>query len=281
MILVAGGTGRLGAVLVPRLTTRGEQVRVLTRAPSRAAHLTGVEVVVGDVRRPADLAPAVRGVTAVVSAVHGFAGPGHVSPESVDRDGNAHLIDAARSVGARVVLLSVIGAAPTHPLGLFRMKAAAEEALQRSSLPWTIVRSGAFLEFYQDLMRRSAGRSGRPIVPGRGTNPVQFCLVAEVAAAVETALRDSASKVVELDGPTMTMNEVAASAVSDVTSRGRPPRHVPRAVLRGLAVARSSPVGRQAQAALVMDTYDLRTGQPAQAVPGTGLKRPTPGGTFR
>jgi uncharacterized protein YbjT (DUF2867 family) len=270
MILVAGGTGRLGAVLVPRLTARGEQVRVLTREPSRAAHLAGVEVVVGDVRRPADLAPAVRGVAAVVSAVHGFAGPGHVSPESVDRDGNAHLIDAASSVGARFVLLSVIGAAPTHPLGLFRMKAAAEGALLRSSLPCTIIRSGAFLEFYQDLMRRSAGRSGRPIVPGRGNNRVQFCLVAEVAAAVETALQGTPSRVVEVDGPAMTMNQVAASAVPDVSSRGRPPRHVPRAVLRCLAVARSSQVGRQAEAALLMDTYDLRTGQPAQTGPASG-----------
>ena len=38
---------------------------------------------------------------------------------------------------------------PTHPLELLRMKAAAERQLQRSDLPWTIVRAEAFLELYQ------------------------------------------------------------------------------------------------------------------------------------
>ena len=54
MILVAGGTGRLGTVLVRRLLAREETVRVLTRDPRRAAHLPGAEVAVGDVRRPED-----------------------------------------------------------------------------------------------------------------------------------------------------------------------------------------------------------------------------------
>ena len=52
MILVAGGTGRLGSELVRRLVAQRESVRVLTRDPARAAHLPGVEVVVGDVRHP-------------------------------------------------------------------------------------------------------------------------------------------------------------------------------------------------------------------------------------
>jgi uncharacterized protein YbjT (DUF2867 family) len=51
------------------------------------------------VRQPADLGAAVQGVSAVVSAFHGFVGPGR-HPASVDRDGNANLIDAATTVGA-------------------------------------------------------------------------------------------------------------------------------------------------------------------------------------
>ena len=39
MILVAGGSGRLGSLLVNRLAAGGESVRVLTRARDRAAHL--------------------------------------------------------------------------------------------------------------------------------------------------------------------------------------------------------------------------------------------------
>lgn len=37
----------------------------------------------------------------VVSAVHGFAGPGGVSPATVDCQGNINLIDAARGRAPR------------------------------------------------------------------------------------------------------------------------------------------------------------------------------------
>jgi hypothetical protein len=52
-------------------------------------------VVVGDVRHPGDLGAAVQDVAAVVSAITGFIGEGHVTPASIDRDGNGNLIGAA------------------------------------------------------------------------------------------------------------------------------------------------------------------------------------------
>lgn len=258
MILVAGGTGRLGSDLVRRLVTDGRQVRVLSRDPRRAAHLVGVDVAVGDVRRPQDLRPAVSGVTAVVSAVHGFSAWG-AGPVAVDRDGNAHLVDAAAGAGAHVVLLSVLDAAPDHPMQLFRMKAAAEDHLRSSGLPWTIVRSGAFLEFYQELLRRTAGRSGRPLIFGRGHNPITFTPIARVAMAVQRALDDPGcrGRIIDVAGPTMTFNQLAATVARDTGDAGEPPRHVPRPVLRLLATAGGTPLGRQAAAALVMDTHDM------------------------
>ena len=68
---------RLGSVLTARLAGQGLAVRVLTRDPSRAAHLAGsnVEVATGDVRDRASVVSAVSGAAVVVSAVHGFAGP--------------------------------------------------------------------------------------------------------------------------------------------------------------------------------------------------------------
>lgn len=258
MIVVAGGTGRLGTVLVGRLLARGEPVRVLTRDPRRAAHLSGAEVAIGDVRRSEEVTAAVAGADAVVSAVHGFAGRG-VSPASVDRDGNACLIDAATKVGAHVVLLSVLGATPTHPIELFRMKAAAEQRLRSAGVPWTIVRAGAFLELYQELMRRSAGRAGRPLVFGRGGNPIAFASVADVADAVERALEDPSCRgaVIEVVTTTLTFNELAAGLEADLGAGAGRPRHVPRSVLRIMSGAGSTTPGRQAAAALVMDTHDM------------------------
>jgi NADH dehydrogenase len=257
VILVAGGTGRLGTELVARLTARGETVRVLTRDPRRAGHLPAAEVVRGDVRRPADVAAAMRDADAVVSAVHGFAGR-RVSPASVDRDGNRCLIRAATTAGAHVVLVSVLGASATHPIELFRMKAAAEESLRAAATPWTIVRAGAFLELYQDLMRRSAGRAGRPLVFGRGDNPVAFASVPDVADAVEQALADPSrrGRVVEVASATLTFNELAGTLEPELGPGAHRPRHVPRPVLRLMATAARTATGRQAQAALVMDTDD-------------------------
>ena len=112
MILVAGGSGRLGTLIVRRLEARGLRVRVLTRDRRRAAHLEGsrVEVIEGDVRDGGSLGAAMVGVSTVVSAIHGFGDIGNVSPASVDRDGNRHLIDAAAAANAAVVLMSIVGA---------------------------------------------------------------------------------------------------------------------------------------------------------------------------
>ena len=122
MIAIAGGTGRLGSLLTRRLSERGLSVRVITRDPARAAHLRDlpVQIVTADVRDRACIPAAVEGAETVVSAVHGFAGPGGVSPQSVDHDGNASLIDAAADLRADVILMSVVGASATHPMELFR-----------------------------------------------------------------------------------------------------------------------------------------------------------------
>ena len=293
MILVAGGTGRLGRLVVAGLAARGERVRVLTRDAVRAGPPSAplVEVVQGDVRDPSTLPPALAGVRVVVSAVHGLVGPGRVTPASVDRDGNANLVAAARAVGAEMVMMSVVGAAPNHSMELFRMKAIAEINLCASGVPWTVVRANAFLELYEELLRRSAGKSNRPLVFGRGENPINFVSVTEVADVVVRAALDPSMRgqTVEVVGPrNLTLNELAAQCQRQAGQRqvgqrqvgqrqvgqgqdgqlqdggvGKAPRHVPRPVLRGLAASRfvvQSGPARLAHAALIMDTTDMTSG---------------------
>ncbi|MDP9334135.1 MAG: SDR family oxidoreductase, partial [Actinomycetota bacterium] len=186
MILLAGGTGRLGTIVVNRLGDRGIQVRVLTRDPSRADHLAGrhVEVVTGDVRDPDSLRRATDGIEVVVSAMHGVTGPRGSSPATVDRDGNVNLIDATKAAGADLVLMSTVGAAADSPMELFRMKHAAEQHAITSGVPTTIVRATAFLELWIEILQKTAGRSGRPLVFGRGANAINFVSVTDVAALV-------------------------------------------------------------------------------------------------
>jgi uncharacterized protein YbjT (DUF2867 family) len=264
MIVVAGGTGTLGTRLVPRLAGQGHAVRVLTRDPARAGHLAGpgVQVVRGDVRDPASVAAALDGAGTVISAVHGFTGTGGVSPVSVDRAGNAHLIAAAARTGAAFILVSVVGAAPGHPIGLFRAKHAAEQALRTSGLPWTIVRATAFMETWATIMGRMLQTSGKILVFGHGDNPINFVSAADVAALTGRAVTDAGlrGQALELGGPdNVTFNQVAAVLLEATGSHGTI-RHIPRPALRAtawLATAIKPALARQARAALAMDTLDM------------------------
>jgi uncharacterized protein YbjT (DUF2867 family) len=248
MILVAGGTGRLGSLVVADLVAAGLPVRVLTRDPSRARHLaSAVEVVGGDVRDRGSVERAVTGASLVVSAVHGFAGPGRVTPDSVDRRGNANLVDAAAAAGADLVLVSGIGASADSPMELFRAKFDAEQHLHASGAASTVVRASAFVELWAEIMTK-------PIVLGRGENPINFVSVHDVAAVVAHAAVDTGwrGRTFEVGGPrNLTFCELAA-LLQDVRGDDRTVRHVPRALLRAL-----SPFVRKARAAVVMDTVDM------------------------
>jgi NADH dehydrogenase len=270
VILVAGGSGTLGSLLVPQLLASGQGVRILTRDADRVGDPDGAELVVGDVRNPADVRRAVAGAGTVVSAVQGLAGPGGVSPASIDRMGNVHLIDAAVEAGADVVLMSVIGASQESPMELFRMKAAAERHLRASAVAWTVVRSSAFLETWTTILEKTAGRSGRPMVFGRGDNPINFVAASDVATLLANAVTDPTTRgrIIEVSGPVdLTLNEVAGEVMR---AAGRPgaPRHLPRGAMKVVAatVGRARPqVGRMVRASLIMDTVDLRRSVPEQA----------------
>jgi NADH dehydrogenase len=222
----------------------------------------GVEVATGDVRDRASLEAAARGADVVVSAIHGFTGPKGTSPATIDYQGNVNVIDAARAAEAQFVLMSVVGATAGSPMELFRMKHAAEQHLLARDGDWTIVRATAFLELWIDVLAKTAARSGRPVVFGRGDNPINFVSVMDVAGLVEQAVTDPATRgsILEIGGPEeFSFNQLGA-AIQQAAGRPGPPRHVPPLMLR--LMARSAgyirpELSRQARAALVMDRADF------------------------
>ncbi|UZJ24794.1 NAD(P)H-binding protein [Rhodococcus antarcticus] len=259
MIVVAGGSGLLGHHVVANLLAQGETVRVLVRDTTRARALFGdtVEVVGVDVRRGEGLDELTAGASVVVSAVHGFLGGRGAGPVEVDERGNAHLVDAATANGVGVVLVSVLGASADSPLDLFRAKHSAEQHLRGSGTPWTIVRASAFLETWLDILTRTAHTSGRPLIFGRGQQPIPFVSALDVAAAISRAATDTTLRghVLEIAGEPMTMTELARALQAAQGWHGTP-RHLPRLLLRSLAVlARpiSPALARQNRTALAMD----------------------------
>lgn len=261
MILVAGGTGTLGSRLVSLLAERGEQVRVLTRYRARADRLDArAEVATGDTGDPESLRRAAAGARTVVSAIHGFAGTPGATPASIDRDGNRNLIRAALAAGAgHMILISVRGASPEHPMALMRMKHAAEQELIASGLAWTIIRPSAYMETWCEVLGRPLLEEGKTMVFGRGANPVNWVSAWDVArfaalAAADPALR---GRVIEVGGPdNLTMTEFVRAFQRQAGVGGRI-GHIPRPLMRlGSIVARpiNPAMARQIQAGLVMDT---------------------------
>lgn len=106
--LITGATGFVGGRLVDRLLATGARVRVLVRRPVPALEARGVTMVLGDVREPETLAPALVGAACVI---HLAAKLGDWGPErdfvATNLTGTTNLLTAARATGvARFVYVS-------------------------------------------------------------------------------------------------------------------------------------------------------------------------------
>lgn len=267
MILVAGGTGRLGTRVVGSLLADGHEVRVLSRGKRpRARDLDGAEMVAGSVCDPSVVADAVAGVDVVVSAVTGFP---FAAPARVDVEGTRVLVAAAESAGAEVVLLSVAGAAPDSPTELFRAKHDAERLLAGSTVRGTVIRPDAFADLWIDLLASTAGRSHRPLVFGRGDNPTGWVAVRDVAALTVRAVGTPALRgsTLTISGPERLSLEELARLVMATCGWSGDPRRVPPSVLR-LAARLPGRAGRQAGAAVAMDSLPAVVDDARGVVPG-------------
>jgi len=153
-VLVAGATGRTGQWVVKRLQHYGIQVRVFSREREKALRLFGesVEIFTGKIQSSVDIAHAVKGCEAVISALGSSSVTGESSPGDVDRDGVIRLADEAARVGVKKFGL-VSSMAVTrwyHPLNLFAgvllKKWEAEEHVRKvfstGGRSYTIVRPG-------------------------------------------------------------------------------------------------------------------------------------------
>jgi uncharacterized protein YbjT (DUF2867 family) len=162
-ILVTGGSGHLGQALSARLRQRGHQLRVLSRQTGASPD---IEWIVGDLATGDGLAKAVSQVDVVIHAAtsspiaqRGAFRPIDMfrSPTDVDVSGTEALLKLAEQnrVG-HFVHISIVGLEETRRLPYSRVKLAAEDAVQRSRVPWTIVRATSFFWLLQRLCANMA-----------------------------------------------------------------------------------------------------------------------------
>jgi len=138
--LVVGATGLLGCEVCRRLRDAGASVRALTRptadANKRAALVAlGVETVTGDLKDAASLARACDGIEAVISTASAtLSRQEGDSIETVDRQGQLALIDAARNAGVDHFVFVSFRENPKIQFPLTIAKRAVERALQQSGM---------------------------------------------------------------------------------------------------------------------------------------------------
>jgi NADH dehydrogenase len=192
MILVVGDTGRLGSLIAQTLLGQGKPVRILVRGGSSPDTLlaAGAQPVTGDLKDPQSLTVACAGVDAVITTANSMGRGGGDTVESVDRVGNANLVDAAAAerIG-HFVFTSVLGANPQSPMPFIRAKGETEERLRVSGIPWTALQPDAFMDTWIPPVVAGPALAGQPVtIVGEGRRRHSFVAMRDVAAYAVAAL---------------------------------------------------------------------------------------------
>lgn len=192
MILVVGATGQLGSLITRRLLTRGQPVRILTRAHSAFQPLeqAGAQPVFGDLKERTSLDAACAGIDVVITTANAVLRDGADNLQTVDTEGNRNLIDAARAAGVKqFIFVSALGVALESPVPIFQAKAKSEAYLRASGLPYTILAPPAFMEVWVPMVVAGPLQAGQPVtLIGESRRQHSIISIKDVAAFTTAAI---------------------------------------------------------------------------------------------
>jgi uncharacterized protein YbjT (DUF2867 family) len=179
------------------------------------------------------LADACRGVDAVISTASStLSRQEGDSIETVDRQGQLNLIEAAEAAGVKhFVLISFPDAGIDFPLQ--SAKRAAEERLRRSRMTYTILQPTFFMEVWLSPALGFDAANGTAQIYGDGHNKISwisFQDVARFAAALDNARATNVT--VKLGGPEALSPLDVVHAVEKSMGKSMTVQHVPEEALR-------------------------------------------------
>ena len=155
-VVVIGGSGLIGSHVVQNLRELGHEA--VPASPD-----TGVNTITGE-----GLDPALAAAQVVVDVANSPSFEDAAVLEFFETSGQNLLKAEANAGVGHHVALTIIGADRVPDSGYMRAKVAQEELIERSGVPYTIVRSTQFFEFIRatadaatdgDIVRVSLGRS--------------------------------------------------------------------------------------------------------------------------
>lgn len=280
MNLVVGATGILGGEICRQLAALGKPVRALVRTTSDQAKVgalkeQGIEVVQGDLKDRSALDAACKGVTAVISTASSTLSRQEGDTiETVDRQGQISLVDAAKAAGVKhFVFVSFPHGDPELDCPLAAAKRTAEERLKASGMTYTIVRCNFFMEVWLSPALGFDYPNAKARIYGSGTNKLSWVSFRNVAEFAIAALDNSAARNVEVyvGGPEALSPLEVVRIFEEIGGTTFAVEHVPEEALQAQKASASDPLQESfatlmlgCAGGMVMDMQDTLKAFPIQ-----------------
>jgi NADH dehydrogenase len=212
LVTVFGGSGFLGRHVVRALAQKGYRIRVAVRRPELAGHLRPmgrvgqIHAVQANLRYPHSVTAAVRSADIVINLVGILFERGRQRFDAVQAQGAEAVALAAKSVGARLVHVSAIGADANSTSHYARAKAEGERRVLAALPEAAIMRPSIVFGPEDDFFNRFAALarlSPALPLPGGGQTRFQPVFVGDVAKAIAKAADGEVKPgaIYELGGP--------------------------------------------------------------------------------
>ena len=213
IILVTGATGTNGREVVKRLVAAGSQVRAFVRNGENTDTLDemNVEIVTGDLDKPETVDAALQGAEKAFLLTAN-------TLNQVEQEKN--FIEAAKRAGIRhLVKFSVMNANANSPLRLLQWHGEAENYLEESRVPYTVLRPNFFMQnmLWFAASIKSDGAFYLPI----GKAAVSMVDVRDIAAVAAAALTEAGheGKTYEITGSQALSFDEVAKKLSVATNK--------------------------------------------------------------
>jgi uncharacterized protein YbjT (DUF2867 family) len=264
MDLVVGGTGLLGGEICRQLVAKGRDVKALVRPTADPKKLEalrdrGVKLIQGDLKNFSSLRAACEGIDAIVCAASTLNSRQEGdSIQTVDRDGQLSLVDAAESAG---IMKCTIVSCPEKPELSFPLSAgrrAVEERLRRSGVDHTVVQANFFMEAWLSPERGFDYHNGKARILGEGNNKISWVSCRDVAKFAVISLESPRAKdsVIQVGGPQALSPLEVVRIFEDAGKRKFEVEHVPVEELKAQKAAAQDPLRESISALLLQMTMD-------------------------
>ena len=247
-ILVVGSTGTLGGLAAEAALAAGHVVVAMTRdrnSPrARRLRAAGARLCIADLKTPASLDVAVRGVTnVIITATATLSRRDGDSLEAVDGRGLQALITACMQNGVRHVVLVSFSRGIDADTPLSRFKRAAERRLENSGMEYTILLPSYFPEKFLTPLVGFDIESCRARIYGDGMCPIGYVGtrdVADLAALCASDVRGHGA--IPMGGSTAYSQLDVVRLVERLTDRKLVLEYMPLDQIEGALLASTDPL---------------------------------------